>query len=107
MRRAVSGLGLIVAPYTPLMPVRIAVHRCFISVICADNNPALAPRNGNVAEQEVREPCLGRVLVCLSEDCHRETILLRLVGAERRGRTRGRLTLQTLTKQSKPAMRIA
>jgi hypothetical protein len=30
-----------------------------------------------------------------------------LVGAERRGRTRGRLTLQTLANESTPAMPIA
>ncbi len=34
-----------------------------------------APRNGNVAEQEVREPCLVRVLVCMNEGCHREIVL--------------------------------
>jgi len=33
------------------------------------------PRNGNVAEQEVREPCLVRVLVCMNEGCHREIVL--------------------------------
>jgi hypothetical protein len=66
-----------------------------------------APRNGNVAGQEVREPCLLRVLVRMNEDYHRETILLCLVGAERRARTRGRLTLQTLANQSTPTMPIA
>jgi len=34
-------------------------------------------------------------------------ILLRLVGAERRGRTCGRLALQRLAKQSTRTMRIA
>src|SRR6266496_325942 len=103
MRRAVSGLGLIVAPYTLSMRVRIAVHLNFRLVIRAGNKP----RHGNVAGQEVPEPCLVRVLVCMNENCHREMGLPCLVGAERRGRTRGRLTLQTLAKQSTPIMRIA
>jgi len=72
MRRAVPGLGLIVAPYTLSMRVRIAVHLNFRLVIRAGNKP----RNGNVAGQEVPEPCLVRVLVFMNEDCHRESSTL-------------------------------
>jgi hypothetical protein len=72
-----------------------------------DSNPTPALRNGNIAGQEVPEPCLVRVLVCMNEDCHRELVLLCFVGAERRGRTRGRLALQTLANESTPAMPIA
>jgi hypothetical protein len=43
----------------------------------------------------------------MNENCHREMGLPCLVGAERRGRTRGRLTLQTLANESTPAMPIA
>ncbi len=68
MRRAVSDLGLIVAPYTLSMRVRIAVQLNFRLVIRAGNKP----RNGNVAGHEVPEPCVVRVLVCMNEDCHRE-----------------------------------
>src|ERR1700756_5460494 len=68
MRRAVSGLGLIVAPYTLSMRVRIAVHLNFGWVIGA----GIKSRHGNVAGQEVREPGVVRVLVCMNEDCHRE-----------------------------------
>ena len=67
----------------------------------------LATRHGNVAGQEVRKPCLVRVLFCVNEYCHREMVLPCLVGAERRGRTGGRLTLQMLANQSIPAMPIA
>ena len=103
MCRAVCGLGLIVAPYTLSMRVRIAVQLNFRLVIGAGNKP----RNGNVAGHEVPEPCLVRVLVWMNEDCHREMGLPCLVGAERRNRTRGRLALQTLANQSTPAMPIA
>ena len=80
MRRAVSGLGLIVAPYTLSRRVCIAVHLYFRLVIRVDNNPTRALRNGNIAGQEVPEPCLVRGLVCMNEDCHRELVLLCLVG---------------------------
>jgi hypothetical protein len=66
-----------------------------------------APRNGNVAEQEVREPCLVRVLVCMNEGCHREIVLPLFGWCREKGRTRGRLTLQTLANESTPAMPIA
>jgi len=49
------------------------------------NNLTPALRNGNIAGQEVPEPCLVRVLVCMNEDCHRELVPLCLVGAERKG----------------------
>jgi hypothetical protein len=106
MRRPDSDLGVIVAPDTLSLRVRIAVDLYFRLVIWAGNNPTPAPRNDDVAGQEVREPCLVRV-VCMDENCHRESVLLCLGGAERRGRTRGRLTLQTLASESTPAMRIA
>ena len=35
----------------------------------------LATRHGNVAGQEVRKPCLVRVLFCVNEYCHREMVL--------------------------------
>jgi hypothetical protein len=57
MHRSDSVLGLIVAPDTLSMRVRIAVHLCFRLVICAGNNPMLATRHGNVAGQEVRKAC--------------------------------------------------
>jgi len=103
MRRAVSGLGLIVAPYTLSMRVHIAVQLNFRLAIGAGNKP----RNGNVAGHEVPEPCLVRALVCMNEDCHRKMRLPFLVGAGRRGRTRGRLALQTLANESTPAVPIA
>jgi len=98
MPRSVADLGLIVAPYPLSRRVCIVVHLYFRLVIRVDNNPTRALRNGNIAGQEVPEPCLVRVLVCMNEDCHREIVLPCLVGAERRGRTRGRLTLQTIAK---------
>jgi len=64
-------------------------------------------RHGNVAGQEVRKPCLVRLLFCVNKYCHKEIVQPYLVGAERRGRTGGRLTLQTLANQCIPAMPIA
>ena len=84
MRRLDSVLGLIAAPDTLSMRVRIAVHLYFRLVIRTGNNPMLATRHGNVAKQEVRKPCLVRVLFCVNEYCHREMVLPCLVGAERR-----------------------
>lgn len=52
------------------------MHPYFRLVIRAGNNPTPSPRNGNVAGQEVREPCLVRVLVCMNEDCHRNSSAL-------------------------------
>ncbi len=55
--------------------------------------PAL--RNRNVAGQEVRQPCLQRVLVRLNGDSHKEMICVWLV--QREGAApRGRLTLRLL-----------
>jgi hypothetical protein len=71
MRRSDSDLGVIVAPDTLSLRVRIAVDPYFRLVIWANNNPTPAPRNDDVAGQEVREPCLVRV-VCMDENCHRE-----------------------------------
>ena len=65
MRRLDSVLGLIAAPDTLSMRVRIAVHLYFRLVIRTGNNPMLATRHGNVARQEVRKPCLVRVLFCV------------------------------------------
>jgi hypothetical protein len=39
----------------------------------------LAARHGNVTGQEVRKPCLVRVLFCVHEYCHREMVLACLV----------------------------
>jgi hypothetical protein len=63
--------------------------------------PAL--RNGNVAGQEVREPCLHRVLVRLNGDCHKEMIC---VGVQRKGAAhlRDRLTLRLLRSQHMAAI---
>ena len=66
----------------------------------------LATRHGNVAGQEVREPCLVRVLFCVNEYCHREMVLPCWL-VQREGATAGRLTLQMLANQSIPAMPIA
>ena len=63
--------------------------------------PAL--RNGNVAGQEVREPCLHRVLVRLNGDGHKEMIC---VGVLREGAAhlRDRLTLLLLRSQHTAAI---
>jgi hypothetical protein len=89
------------------MRVRTAVYLYFRLVIRAGNNPTLTTRPANVAGQEVRKPRWVCVLFCVNKYCHQEIVLPYLVGAERRGPTGGRLTLQTLANQCIPAMPIA
>jgi len=97
MRQSDSDLGLIVAP-TLSMRLRTAVHLFFRLVIWAGNKRMPALRHRNVAGQEVRDPCLQRVLVRLNGDCHKE-IDPCLVGAEEGPHPRGRLTLRLLSSQ--------
>src|SRR6266508_6174613 len=72
MRQSDFDLGLVVVPHTLSMRLRIVVHLSFKLVIRAYNKPTPAPRNRNIAGQEVSEPCLQRVLVRMNEDCHRD-----------------------------------
>ena len=55
-------------------------------------------RNRNIAGQEVRQPCLQRVLGRMNEDCHRDDSAV-FGWCRGKGRTRGRLTLRLLRSQ--------